>query len=90
NNEHFFQNLAHFVKEARESQIYVHLLHDDVLRAFQQVMDVCDIKAVFFNEDEVGIGQRRGQQVTDFLEKKAIHVSTWQDTHLHGARDILK
>ncbi|MCC9090038.1 cryptochrome/photolyase family protein [Bacillus pumilus] len=90
NNEHFFQNLAHFVKEARESQMYVHLLHDDVLRAFQQVMDVYDIKAVFFNEDEVGIGQRRDQQVTDFLEKKGIHVSKWQDTHLHGARDILK
>lgn len=90
NNEHFFQNLAHFVKEARESQVYVHLLHDDVLRAFQQVMDVYDVKAVFFNEDEVGMGQRRDKQVTDFLEKKGIHVSTWQDTHLHGARDILK
>ncbi|KIL12541.1 Deoxyribodipyrimidine photolyase [Bacillus pumilus] len=47
NNEHFFQNLAHFVKEARESQVYVHLLHDDVPRAFQQVMEVYDIKAVF-------------------------------------------
>ncbi|WP_274382402.1 cryptochrome/photolyase family protein [Bacillus safensis] len=90
NNEHFFQNLAHFIKEARESQMYVHLLHDDVLRAFQQVIDVYDIKAVFFNEDQVGIGQRRDHHVTDFLEKKGIHVSKWQDTHLHGAQDILK
>lgn len=47
NNEHFFQNLAHFVKEARESQMYIHLLYGDVLRAFQQVIDVYDIKAVF-------------------------------------------
>ncbi|WP_282959102.1 cryptochrome/photolyase family protein [Bacillus safensis] len=90
NNEHFFQNLAHFVKEARESQMYVHLLYRDVLRAFQQVIDVYDIKAVFFNEDQVGIGQRRDHHVTDFLEKKGIHVSKWQDTHLHGAHDILK
>ncbi|EKF37567.1 cryptochrome/photolyase family protein [Bacillus xiamenensis] len=90
NNEHFFQNLAHFVKEARESQVYVHLFHDDVLSAFQQVMDVYDIKAVFFNEDQVGNGHRRDNQVTNFLEEKGIHVSKWQDTHLHGARDIMK
>ncbi|MCM2987989.1 DNA photolyase family protein [Bacillus safensis] len=90
NNEHFFQNLAHFIKEARESQMYVHLLHDDILRAFQQVIDLYDIKAVFFNEDQVGIGQKRDHQVTNFLEKKGIHVSKWQDTHLHGAQDILK
>ncbi|MBD3859485.1 deoxyribodipyrimidine photo-lyase [Bacillus sp. 28A-2] len=90
NHEHFFQNLAHFVKEAREAQVYVHLLHDDILRAFQQVMDVYDLKAIFFNEDQVGIGQTRDLQVTDFLEEKGIHVSKWQDTHLHGARDILK
>ncbi|WP_458110302.1 cryptochrome/photolyase family protein [Bacillus zhangzhouensis] len=90
NHEHFFQSLAHFVKEARESQVYVHLFHDDVLSAFQQVIDVYDIKAVFFNEDQVGIGQTRDHRVSDFLEGKGIHVSKWQDTHLHGARDILK
>ncbi|MGX9289611.1 cryptochrome/photolyase family protein [Bacillus sp. A015] len=90
NHEHFFQSLAYFVKEARESQVYVHLLHDDVLSAFQQVMNVYDIKAVFFNEDQVGIGQTRDDQVSDFLEGKGIHVLKWQDTHLHGARDILK
>lgn len=70
--------------------MYVHLLYGDVLRAFQQVIDVYDIKAVFFNEDQVGIGQKRDHQVTAFLEKKGIHVSKWQDTHLHGAQDILK
>ncbi|MFJ5670712.1 deoxyribodipyrimidine photo-lyase [Bacillus safensis] len=90
NNEYFFQNLAHFIKEAGESQMYVHLLYSDVLRAFQQVIDVYDIKAVFFNEDQVGIGQKRDHHVTDFLEKKGIYVSKWQDTHLHGAQDILK
>ena len=90
NHEHFFQNLAYFVKEARESHLYVHLFHDDVLSAFQQVMDVYDIKAVFFNEDQVGIGKTRDDRVTDYLEEKGIHVSKWQDTHLHGARDILK
>ena len=37
---------------------------------FRQVMDVYDIKAVFFNEDQVGIGQRRDKQVTDFLGKE--------------------
>ena len=47
NNEHFFQNLANFVKEARESQMYVHLIHDDILFAFQKLMDAYDINAVF-------------------------------------------
>ncbi len=56
NHEHFFQNLAHFVKEVRESQLYVHLFHDDVLPAFQQVMNIYDINAVFFIEYQVGIG----------------------------------
>lgn len=46
--------------------MYIHLLYGDVLRAFQQVIDVYDIKAVFFNEDQVGIGQKRDHQVTDF------------------------
>ncbi|WP_353855886.1 deoxyribodipyrimidine photo-lyase [Bacillus sp. Bos-x628] len=90
NHEHFFQNLAHFVKEAREAHLYVHLFHDDVISAFQQVLDVYDIKAVFFNEDQVGIGKKRDDQVTNYLEEKGIHVSKWQDTHLHGANDILK
>ncbi|MGJ5835303.1 cryptochrome/photolyase family protein [Bacillus sp. G402] len=90
NNEHFFQNLANFVKEARESHMYVHLIHDDILSAFQKLMNAYDINAVFFNEDEVGNGQTRDEQVTRFLEEKGIHVSKWQDTHLHGARDILK
>lgn len=47
NNEHFFQNLANFVKEARESHMYVHLIHDDILSAFQKLMNAYDINAVF-------------------------------------------
>ncbi|MFS0654242.1 cryptochrome/photolyase family protein [Bacillus sp. 179-C3.3 HS] len=90
NHEHFFQNLAHFVKEARNAHLYVHLFHDDVISAFGQVMSHYDIKAVFFNEDQVGIGKKRDDQVTDFLEKKGIHVSKWQDTQLHGAKEVMK
>ncbi|MDM5297790.1 deoxyribodipyrimidine photo-lyase [Bacillus pumilus] len=90
NHEHFFQNVAHFVKKSRESYLYMHLFHEDIISAFQQVMDVYDIKAVFFNEDEVGIGKKRDDHVTDYLEDKGIHVSKWQDTHLHGAKEVLK
>lgn len=90
-HDYFFSTLDHFISNAKESNLTIHVLTGEITDAFDRLLQLYpDITKVFFNLDNRGFGQKRDLSITSFLESKNIQVNYFEENHLHQAETIKK
>lgn len=89
-HEYFFQTVEHFRQSLCEYGIHMHVLYGDTDQVFTRLIRHTNMRAIFFNQDEVGRGKERDDYVRALLQKYGVEVYTYDDAHMHGAFEVLK
>ncbi len=89
-HDYFFQTVAQFQKRCQKEEIPFHILFGEPIQVFEKVTTNKNVKAVFYNEDEVGYGASRDKEVSDWLNEKGIDVHPYQDYYLHSSKEVRK
>lgn len=90
-HDYFFASLNTFYKACQDQNIDMYFLYGELLPCFSKLLyDFEGIKRVYFNKDESGYGERRDQDLRDFLNEKNIEVFAYSDHHIHSAKQVLK
>ncbi|KHF27735.1 Deoxyribodipyrimidine photo-lyase [Anoxybacillus sp. BCO1] len=89
-HEYFFQTVEHFRQSLCEYGIHMHVLYGDTDQVFTRLIRHTNMRAIFFNQDEVGRGKERDDYVQALLQKHEVEVYTYDDAHMHGAFEVLK
>lgn len=91
NHDSFFTSLQEFRNRAQARNIPLHFLYGEPVASFKALKAAYpEWQALYFNKDERGFGLERDRAVTTFLEEQQIEIHAYQDSHLHGAREIEK
>lgn len=91
NHKSFFKSVYAFVEAAKAKKIKIHFLYGDPKHSFLKLKETYpDWQTIYFNLDERGFGQVRDQKMLNFFNEKQIQVYTFQDSHLHGVKEIRK
>lgn len=90
-HDYFFQTAKQFQDRCLDMKYPFQVVFGDAVDVFQKVKDALpDVRAVFYNRDDVGYGANRDAEVNDFLEREGIEVHSYQDYYLHGVEEIKK
>ncbi|MGD6779049.1 cryptochrome/photolyase family protein [Sutcliffiella horikoshii] len=91
NHRFFFAALDRFIKRCEKQGIYIHLVEGTWQEAFNQILEhFPEVTSLFYNQDEVGAGQKRDKEVDKFFIKRGIRVSSYIDYTIHGANEVKK
>ncbi|WP_226681088.1 cryptochrome/photolyase family protein [Sutcliffiella horikoshii] len=91
NHRFFFAALERFVKRCEKKGIYIHLVEGTWKEAFSQVLEQFpEVTSLYYNQDEVGAGQKRDEVVDKFFLERGIRVSSYMDYNIHGANEVKK
>lgn len=91
NHDAFFTSLNTFFEHAAAHNIYIHFLYGPVEENFTELKQAYpEWQTIYFNKDERGFGRQRDQNILAFFEKNQIQVHSYQDSHLHGVKEVKK
>ncbi|MBO0440490.1 cryptochrome/photolyase family protein [Candidatus Enterococcus ikei] len=91
NHDAFFSSLYAFYTHAEANNVPIHFVYGSLEENFTELKKVYqDWNKVYFNVDERGFGRERDQKMTVFFERNHIQVHSYQDSHLHGVKEIKK
>jgi len=90
-HDYFFASLNYFYKICLKKGIDIFYMYGELLSCFDELLGLFEnIKKIYFNADESGYGERRDQEVSDFLRKRSVQVLTYQDHYINSAEAVLK
>lgn len=91
NHRFFFAALDHFVKRCEKQGIYIHLVEGTWQEAFSQILEhFPKVTTLYYNQDEVGAGKKRDEDVDKYFLERGIRVSSYIDYTIHGACEVKK
>lgn len=91
NHRFFFAALERFVKQCEKMGIYIHLVEGKWEEAFSRMLEhFPEVTSLYYNQDEVGAGQKRDEGVNKFFHNRGIRVSSYMDYNIHGANEVKK
>ncbi|MTD41396.1 deoxyribodipyrimidine photo-lyase [Erwinia sp. CPCC 100877] len=91
NHDSFFTSLQEFRNTAYKRKIPIHFLFGEPVASFKALKAAYPKwQALYFNRDERGFGLERDRNVMTYLEEQQIDIHSYQDSHLHGAKEIEK
>ncbi|KPB03353.1 cryptochrome/photolyase family protein [Bacillus sp. CHD6a] len=91
NHRFFFAALDRFVKRCEKLGIFIHIIEGTWKQAFSQVLEhFPEMSSLHYNQDEVGAGQKRDEEVDKFFLQRGIKVSSYIDYTIHGAMEVKK
>lgn len=90
-HDYFFSALNKFSEEARKKDLKIFFLKGKLKKSFKTLLkEFPKITSVYFNSSDRGPSLVKEQAITDFLNKHKISVFSFQDKHLHSAKEIVK
>ncbi|MGA9290029.1 MAG: deoxyribodipyrimidine photo-lyase [Anaerobacillus sp.] len=89
-HDYFFQTVAQFQNRCIKDDVPFHIVSGEPIHVFEKVTSNLNVKAVFYNEDEVGYGASRDEKVGNWLHENGIEVHAYQDYYLHGSKEVRK
>ena len=88
-HDYFFASLNYFYKICLKKGIDIFYMYGELLSCFDELLGLFEnIKKIYFNADESGYGERRDQEVSDFLRKRSVQVLTYQDHYINSAEAV--
>ncbi|NLP50818.1 deoxyribodipyrimidine photo-lyase [Bacillus sp. RO1] len=91
NHRYFFAALDRFVKRCEKLGIYIHIIEGTWQEAFSQLLEhFPEMSSLYYNQDEVGAGQKRDEEIDKFFLQRGIKVSYYIDYTIHGAIEVKK
>ncbi|MEA3318855.1 MAG: deoxyribodipyrimidine photo-lyase [Bacillota bacterium] len=91
NHRYFFDALERFVKRCEKLGIYIHIIEGTWQEAFSQILEhFPEMSSLYYNQDEVGAGQKRDEEIDKFFLQRGIKVSSYIDYTIHGAIEVKK
>ncbi|MGP4076426.1 cryptochrome/photolyase family protein [Halobacillus sp. K22] len=89
-HDYFFQTLKAFTDNAEEKGLAIHFIEGKTSEAFTELVEKHNVEAVYYNRDESGFGLKRDNEVNDYLKDSDVHVFSYVDHHMHGAKEVTK
>ncbi|MFV8827006.1 cryptochrome/photolyase family protein [Alkalihalobacterium sp. APHAB7] len=90
-HEYFFQTVSGFKEKCAEIGIRLHIIYGTVEEFIKKTLEaIPELTAIYFNKDEVGSGKSRDDVVLNRLAERGISATSFLDTHLTSATQVVK
>ncbi|WP_270180650.1 cryptochrome/photolyase family protein [Alkalihalobacillus sp. CinArs1] len=90
-HDYFFQTVKQFQERCLDMKLPFQVVYGEAVDVFKKVTnELKEVKAVFFNRDDVGYGAKRDEKVREWLESEGIESHDFQDYHLHTGEEVKK